>query len=250
RAITRLQPEMRLSGAGVDFSPLNPPAFSRWSFSVRFFAETITAPLNKVAREFRSLEGTAEDDGETDEIGALEEGIEHLRSLHDKSRQLERKASSDELTGLLNRYGFKEKVGEAMKEYAGNEAVLVFAYLDHLKHINDKIGHAAGDDAISAAARMLRSGFGERAIIGRVGGDEFVIFLCAAHRNGVEAVERTRALMRDYNAESKKPYYVELSIGATSFVCTPGADISALMHKADECLYEAKQNRRETAIRY
>ena len=217
---------------------------------VRFFAETITAPLNKVAREFRSLEGTAEDDGETDEIGALEEGIEHLRSLHDKSRQLERKASSDELTGLLNRYGFKEKVGEAMKEYAGNEAVLVFADLDHLKHINDKIGHAAGDDAISAAARMLRSGFRERAIIGRVGGDEFVIFLCAAHGNGVEAVERTRALMRDYNAESKKPYYVELSIGATSFVCTPGADISALMHKADECLYEAKQNRRETAIRY
>ena len=76
-----------------------------------------------------------------------------------------------------------------------------------------------------------------------------MIFLCAAHGDGDAAVERTRALMQDYNAGSKKPYYVELSIGATSFVCAPGADISALMHKADECLYEAKRQRRQTAMR-
>lgn len=221
-------------------------------FIVRVFAQTIAAPLNKVAREFQSISGTSDvdDDDETDEIGTLEESVEHIRSLHDKSRQLERKASSDELTGLLNRFGFKRKVGEAMKEHEGHNAVLVFADLDHLKHINDRIGHAAGDEAIYAAARLLRMGFGGEAIIGRVGGDEFVIFLCQEHGNSADAVERTKALMQDYNTHSKKPYYVEVSIGATSFVCTPNADISSLLRKADDCLYEAKQRRRETSIRY
>ena len=55
--------------------------------------------------------------------------------------------------------------------------------------------------------------------------------------------------MRDYNGHSDKPYYVELSMGGTSFVCSPDIDISALMRKADECLYEAKAQRRKTAIR-
>ena len=220
---------------------------------VRLFAQTIAAPLTKVVREFQSISGSPyvdDEDDETDEIGTLEESVEHIRSLHDKSRQLEQKASSDELTGLLNRFGFKRKVGEAMKEHEGHNAVLVFADLDHLKHINDRIGHAAGDDAIYAAAHLLRTGFGGEAIIGRVGGDEFVIFLCKEHGNSADAVERTKSLMRDYNANSKKPYYVELSIGATSFVCSPTADISALLRKADDCLYEAKQKRRETSIRY
>ena len=220
---------------------------------VRFFAKSIATPLNKVAREFRNIRGAADEEDETDEtdeIGALEESVKHVRSLHDKSQQMEQKASSDELTGLLNRFGFKRKVGEAMKDHEGHEAVLVFADLDHLKHINDKIGHAAGDEAIYAAARLLRMGFGGEAIIGRVGGDEFVIFLCADHGNSADAVERTKSMIREYNAHSKNPYYVELSIGATSFICTPEADISALMRKADECLYEAKQKRRETSIRY
>ena len=217
---------------------------------VRIFAKSIAAPLNRVAREFRNISGAPEDDDETDEIGVLEESVAHVRSLHDKSRQLEKKASSDELTGLLNRFGFKEKVGAAMKDHEGHEAVLVIADLDHLKDINDRIGHAAGDEAIAAAAHLLRTGFGEHAIIGRVGGDEFVIFHCTEHGGSDGAVERMKALVREYNAHSKKPYYVELSIGATSFVCTPEADLSGLMRKADERLYEAKQNRRATSIRY
>ena len=83
-----------------------------------------------------------------------------------------------------------------------------------------------------------------------MGGDEFVIFLCTEHGNSADAVARTKSLIREYNAHSKNPYYVELSIGVTSFICTPEADVSALLRKADECLYAAKQKRRETSIRY
>ena len=217
---------------------------------VRIFAKSIAAPLNRVAREFQSISGVSGDDDETDEIGVLEESVAHVRSLHDKSRQLERKASSDELTGLLNRFGFKEKVRAAMKDHEGHEAVLLMADLDHLKDINDRIGHAAGDEAISAAAHLLRTGFGEHALIGRVGGDEFVVFHCTEHGDGDGAVERVKALAHEYNAHSEKPYYVEISIGAAYFVCTPEADISDLMRKADEQLYEVKHHRRGTSIRY
>lgn len=216
---------------------------------VRVFAKSIAAPLHKVALEFRDIRGEADGNDETDEIGALEESVEHVRSLRDKSVQLERKASSDELTGLLNRYGFKEKVGEAVREHKGHEAALVIADFDHLKHINDRIGHAAGDEAISTAARLLRKGFGDDAIIGRVGGDEFVIFFCMEHGGSADAVERLNALVCEYNAHSKKPYFVEFSIGMTRFACAPGVDISALMREADKHLYGAKQKRRETSIR-
>ncbi len=217
---------------------------------VRVFANTISAPLHQIASEFQSIGGkAASDSGGVDEIKTLAQGVEQMRSIHDKSKKLEQKASSDELTGLLNRFGFKRKVSAAMTEHAGHVAVLVFADLDHLKHINDQIGHAAGDDAIATAARLLRAGFGRDAVIGRVGGDEFVIFLCEKHGDGESAVERTRTLMREYNEYSGKPYFVELSMGATEFVCSPDADISSLMRRADECLYEAKDERRETAIR-
>lgn len=216
---------------------------------VRFFAKTIAAPLQKIASEVRSIGGKSDDGGEKDEIGALAESVEQMRSIHDKSKKMEKKASSDELTGLLNRFGFKREVSAAMTAHEGHTAVIVFADLDHLKHINDQIGHAAGDDAIFTAARILRLGFGGEAVIGRVGGDEFVIFLCKEHGDSADALERTRDLMRDYNEHSDKPYYVELSMGATTFVCSPGVDISGLMRKADECLYEAKQKRRETSIR-
>ena len=216
---------------------------------VRFFANTIAAPLQKIASEVRSIGGKAGGDGVKDEIGTLAESVEQMRSIHDESKKMEQKASSDELTGLLNRFGFKRKVSAAMTEHEGHDAVIVFADLDHLKHINDQIGHAAGDDAIATAAHLLRLGFGGDAVIGRVGGDEFVIFLLTEHGGCVDVLDRMRDLMRDYNESSQKPYLVELSMGATSFVCGPDVDISSLMKKADECLYEAKQKRRATSIR-
>ncbi len=220
---------------------------------IRFFARSISEPLQNIAHEFQKLHGDSRavaDDGNDaeDEIGILAEGVARMRAIHDQRQHFEQKATSDELTGLLNRFGFKRQVRAAVAEHAGHAAVLAFADLDHLKHINDQVGHAAGDDAISTAARLLRQGFGEKAIIGRVGGDEFVVFSCKGDGEP-GTVERTRRLAADYNEDSGKPYYVELSIGVTEFVCHPDTDISRLMKTADVCLYEAKQRRRQTSIR-
>ncbi|MBQ7515491.1 MAG: GGDEF domain-containing protein [Schwartzia sp.] len=218
---------------------------------IRYFARSISAPLENLAHEFRALHDGAE--GETDastsqdEIETLAEGVARMRVIHDQRQHFEKKASSDELTGLLNRYGFRRRVAEAVTEHAGHSAILAFADLDHLKHINDQIGHAAGDDAIATAARLLRQGFGEKAVIGRVGGDEFVIFSCRED-NDPNAVEQTLALTARYNEENQLPYYVELSIGVTEFVCAPDMDMYPLMKAADIQLYEAKKHRRDTSI--
>ncbi len=75
-------------------------------------------PLEELAREFRKLNGQDSPEsvsGRQDEIGVLAKGIERIRDLNDKSQHYEKKASFDELTGLLNRYGFKQRVEETMQ---------------------------------------------------------------------------------------------------------------------------------------
>ena len=219
---------------------------------IRRFARTIAAPLQDIAQKFQEIQeshgGRPTTETPPDEIGVLASGVAEMRVMHDQRLQFEQKASSDDLTGLLNRFGFKRQIRAAIAENDGCAAILAFADLDHLKDINDRIGHAAGDDAIVTAAHLLRQGFGEAAIIGRVGGDEFILFCC--EKDGArDAIGKTRALMARYNENNQKPYYVELSIGIVEFTCGPGVTVSELMQKADARLYEAKKHRRDTSVR-
>ncbi|MBR5381389.1 MAG: diguanylate cyclase, partial [Oscillospiraceae bacterium] len=173
-----------------------------------------------------------------------------IRILDAQSKEYEQKATQDELTGLLNRFGFIRHVDSSIAGHAKERAILAFADLDHLKHINDTLGHAAGDAAITKAADLLRQGFGDSALIGRMGGDEFVVFSCL--REGEEPqdlLDRVRALSAAYNEHSRKPYYVEISLGITEFRCDRNVNLSDLLGRADDCLYEAKQKRRTTSIR-
>ena len=173
-----------------------------------------------------------------------------IRILNDQSQQFERKATQDELTGLLNRFGFVSRVDSTIAGHNEERAILAFADLDHLKHINDTLGHAAGDAAITTAADLLRQGFGPSAVIGRMGGDEFVVFSCLrpGEKPG-DMLDKVRELSAAYNAKSRKPYYVEISLGVTEFLCSESINLSQLLKKADDCLYEAKQRRRTTSIR-
>ncbi len=173
-----------------------------------------------------------------------------IRILNDQSQQYERKATQDELTGLLNRFGFISRVDSSIAGHSSERAILAFADLDHLKHINDTLGHAAGDAAITTAADLLRQGFGPSAVIGRMGGDEFVVFSCLAPGEKPEdMLAKVRNLSAEYNAKSRKPYYVEISLGLTEFQCESSVNLSQLLKRADACLYEAKQTRRATSIR-
>lgn len=166
------------------------------------------------------------------------------KELEEKNHILSMISMYDELTKLLNRRGFMEKALRLMGENKGKKACMVFADVDHLKEINDTFGHAAGDFAIITAANYLRENLPKDTVIARIGGDEYVALFIAEDCCKQQAVHNIKSYAKQFNKETDKPFYVEMSVGAYEFVCDGSIELSELFKKSDEVLYEEKQNRR------
>ena len=166
------------------------------------------------------------------------------RELEEKNRILSMISMNDELTKLLNRRGFMEKALQLMGANKGKKVCMVFADVDHLKEINDSFGHAAGDFAIISAANYLRENLPKDAVIARLGGDEYVALFIAEECCKEQAVFNIKSYAKNFNANSDKSFYVEMSVGAYEFVCDGTIELTELFKKSDEVLYEQKQSRR------
>lgn len=154
----------------------------------------------------------------------------------------------DELTKLLNRRGFMEKTLHAISENAGRDAYILFGDLDHLKEINDSFGHSAGDFAIQTVAEYLNRCLPKDAIIGRIGGDEYVAFMISDDENFAETTKNTiKEYSRIFNEKSDQPFYVELSVGIYKSKCESTNQLTELLQKSDSLLYKEKANRRSSA---
>jgi len=169
-------------------------------------------------------------------VDEVEEKNEILRSL----------SEYDPLTGCLNRRGFLERAIELIKTNQGENAVILFADLDHLKEINDRFGHSEGDFAIEHVAINLKDALPENAIISRLGGDEFVALMLLGEMNAGSVIKDITDMFMRFNAMTAKPYYVECSVGSADFICGEDIKIETIMSLADESLYEAKQRRRKS----
>lgn len=151
----------------------------------------------------------------------------------------------DALTNLLNRRGFIEKATDLYKRSTGRKAYMIFGDLDHLKQINDIYGHAEGDFAIKNIADRFGMVLPGDAISGRIGGDEYVSFLLTDEEDFATRIRNDFAEVgKVFNAESDKPYYIELSLGIYGFVCDEQVNFEGIMKQSDKLLYEAKANRR------
>lgn len=167
------------------------------------------------------------------------------RELEEKNHILSMISMYDELTKLLNRRGFMEKALHLVGENKGKNAYMVFADVDHLKEINDSFGHAAGDFAIISVADYLRANLPEDAVIARIGGDEYVALVVTDEENyGQQIVPNIKAFAEEFNQNTDKPFYVEMSVGVYEFVCDSGMDLGELFKKSDAVLYEQKRSRR------
>ena len=131
---------------------------------------------------------------------------------------------------------------------ANDKAHIVFADLDHLKQINDNFGHAEGDFAICQIGEILKTQAGERALVARIGGDEFVVVLFAGEERD-DYVARVRKECLRRNEIGKKPFLVECSLGSLEFSCTPETEIEHLLSRADAIMYLAKKERRESVLK-
>lgn len=167
------------------------------------------------------------------------------RELEEKNHILSMISQYDELTKLLNRRGFMEKALQMIGANKGKKAYMVFADVDHLKEINDSFGHAAGDFAIISAANYLRENLNEDAAIARIGGDEYVALVVTdEEKYGQDIVPKVKRFAEEFNVNSDKEFYVEMSIGVHEFVCETGIDLGELFKKSDDVLYEQKRSRR------
>jgi diguanylate cyclase (GGDEF)-like protein/PAS domain S-box-containing protein len=150
----------------------------------------------------------------------------------------------DELTGLYNRRGFLTLAEQQLKmaRRMGMNLFLLFVDLDHMKWINDTLGHSEGDAVLVEAANVLRNTFRESDLVARIGGDEFAIFVLEASLEGVDAsIERLNQSLEERNRRGEKPYELSLSTGVAVWDPEVPASITELLAEADAAMYEQKR---------
>jgi diguanylate cyclase (GGDEF)-like protein len=153
----------------------------------------------------------------------------------------QRAATTDFLTGLLNRRAFLENALRLCAQKSSNGPVTLLMFdLDHFKSINDKFGHAVGDEVLRVFARVARRSMRATDIIGRIGGEEFAAIVAEPIELSLPIAERVRAGFEAAGAEvAGHAVGATVSVGAaTSYDLV--TNIDALIARADAALYRAK----------
>ena len=161
--------------------------------------------------------------------------------------ELARMAHSDSLTGLPNRRAFFEHLENEIKRALrfGDDLALAMIDLDHFKQVNDRFGHAKGDDALCHIGMRLRSVVRRGEILARVGGEEFAWVLPRVDRDAaVGVLERAR---RAIAAEAVEGVGV-ITVSAGVSALRPGDSSKTLMGRADDALYRAKEAGRDRVV--
>jgi diguanylate cyclase (GGDEF)-like protein len=152
-------------------------------------------------------------------------------------------ASTDELTGLLNRRGFFAATHKLVTRQAAKRepvAVLMFD-LDHFKSINDRFGHQVGDEALRLFASTVGTSMRAADVIGRFGGEEFVAMLPGNLADATAAAERIRMT---FQAAAGTVAGCRLDATVSVGAASGGIDVASLIASADAALYRAKTNGR------
>jgi diguanylate cyclase (GGDEF)-like protein len=174
---------------------------------------------------------------------------QYILLLKEKKSRKELKllAMTDSLTGVHNRRHFMSKASEELertKRYGYPLSIMIFD-LDNLKDVNDKYGHDAGDEVIRFFAKYCSSQLRSIDQLARFGGDEFVALLAQAGQDDAkEVAERIRTSIEDLEIQiDQEIITTTVSVGLTT---TTDGDISVeeLIKRADQALYDAKNNGR------
>ncbi len=169
-------------------------------------------------------------------------------SYEQQTADLRLRASSDDLTGLLNRATFVERAERLRRDAERRDVpcVLAMADLDHFKAINDTYGHEAGDRVLVGFANASRSVVRSMDLVGRLGGEEFAIMLAGA------TPEAARGVLAEI---SRQLHVVDAAAGMPSVTISfgvvdvrPHVPLATLLTEADSALYEAKAQGRDRVV--
>jgi len=168
------------------------------------------------------------------------------QELEAQQAELTRLATTDPLTGLLNRRSFEDCGRWALENaLAGGDLVAIMVDIDHFKAINDTFGHAAGDMAIQYCCRQISGHLPEGAVLGRMGGEEFAALLPGVTAaQALPMAEKIRLAMRaPKQAQDREVPYFTVSIGV-AIHGTYDQSLDFLIGRADRALYKAKDSGR------
>ncbi len=175
-----------------------------------------------------------------------------VHAWHSREQDIRTLSQTDALTGVANRRRILELLDEVLDSNrdTDNPVSVLMVDIDHFKRINDDHGHLVGDRALTAAAAALRDCLRQGDMIGRYGGEEFLIVLPGARvAHALDIAERCRhaigALVIDTNGSSLP---LTASVG---LACRARSDIQNsdhVIHLADEAMYEAKKNGRNRVV--
>lgn len=184
-------------------------------------------------------------------LSATTDGFSFLLLVkEDADRSLLRMATVDELTGLSNRATFMQRAAECWRLHARLKQPLaaVMMDIDHFKTVNDRYGHAAGDEVLRLVGTVLHDHLREVDICGRMGGEEFAILLPGSGRDEAELVaERVRCAIAELVPQvAAGTVRVTASLGVS--VVEPGQTLEQLLSVADVNLYRAKQSGRDRVV--
>lgn len=171
---------------------------------------------------------------------------EHTRDLRAANQRLDQLAGTDSLTGAYNRRRFVELVSEQMN--SDRPFCIAIFDLDHFKKINDTYGHLAGDRVIRTAVKLITQYSRQRDLVGRYGGEEFV--LCLPESSAQDALETAERVRQAFvaNLVTYKGQSIAVTISAGVACRRTGESIEQLLSRADHALYEAKNKGRNGCV--
>ncbi len=172
--------------------------------------------------------------------------IEDVTEQRQNAEQMEWAATHDGLTGLPNRFRFLERLGLYIDKAAPGSIAVLFIDLDNFKVINDSLGHDAGDQLLRAMSDRLRTVVRDRDLLGRFGGDEFIVMLrdVSGNYDPFDVAERLRAEIAKPVLVDGAELFVTASIGIT-ISDREGITTSEMLRDADAAMYRAKARGRD-----
>ncbi len=167
----------------------------------------------------------------------------NLRMAH---RQLRFLADMDVLTGVPNRRHFHERAAATLGTASGLPICVLMFDIDHFKQINDRLGHAVGDEALRQVARCTRDSLRELDVAGRLGGDEFAVLLPDTSLDDAMSVASRIVAQLEHRQVAPRVAWLSLSFGVVQLHAEE--DVDSALRRADQALYEAKRQGRGRAV--
>ena len=219
---------------------------------VALFAGRLLRRIESLSENTRRLEmglPLLESGTHRDELGKLERSfVATGTKVIELQGELQRLATIDALTGLANRRGFLDTAEHRLDlaRRDGTTLGLLFVDADGLKHVNDTMGHAAGDELLQEIGALLRDTFRASDLPARLGGDEFCVLVSADNIAGLD-VARTRLAeaVAMANRLPGREYELSISMGIAVFDREHDRSVDDLIARADGLMYQEKRAKRD-----